>query len=116
MRACTVWDLCFSPVASCGLSAMAAFVVGGGSMVAGSSVHSQRCSSFVYGGKTIRGKENIVRDVGLSSQNARWSMMAKVSKFGPFTPVVVAARLVIGEKSFNRIRGKGIALHSQVRR
>lgn len=40
--------------------------------------------------------------------------MGKQAAFGPFTPVVVAARSVLGEKRFNQIRGKGITLHSQV--
>lgn len=43
---------------------------------------------------------------------AKWTM-AKVSKFGPFTPAVVATKLVIGEKNLNKLRGKGISLHSQ---
>jgi hypothetical protein len=38
--------------------------------------------------------------------------MGKQAAFGPFTPVVVAARSVIGEKKFNQIRGKVIVLHS----
>lgn len=46
-------------------------------------------------------------------QAAKWTM-GKVSKFGPFTPAVIATRLVIGERSLNKIRGKSIALHSQV--
>lgn len=34
---------------------------------------------------------------------------------GLFAPVVIVARNVIGIKPFNQIRGKAIALHSQVR-
>jgi len=34
---------------------------------------------------------------------------------GLFAPIVVVARNVIGVKRFNQIRGKAIALHSQVR-
>ncbi|CAI5495681.1 unnamed protein product [Closterium sp. Naga37s-1] len=33
---------------------------------------------------------------------------------GVFAPVVVVAKNVIGQKQFNQLRGKGIALHSQV--
>ncbi|CAN1128906.1 Protein PROTON GRADIENT REGULATION 5, chloroplastic [Linum perenne] len=33
---------------------------------------------------------------------------------GIFAPVVVVARNVIGKKRFNQLRGKAIALHSQV--
>ena len=40
--------------------------------------------------------------------------MGKVSANGPFTPLVIALRSVVGEKKFNQIRGKGITLHSQV--
>ena len=38
----------------------------------------------------------------------------KVSAVGPFTPIVIATRSIVGEKKFNQIRGKGITLHSQV--
>lgn len=44
--------------------------------------------------------------------HAKWSM-GKVAKFGPFTPAVVAAKLLIGDKNLNKLRGKGISLHSQ---
>lgn len=33
---------------------------------------------------------------------------------GIFTPIVVVTRNVLGEKEFNKLRGKGISLHSQV--
>ncbi len=33
---------------------------------------------------------------------------------GPFTPIVIVVRNVIGVKPFNQLRGKGISLHSQV--
>lgn len=32
---------------------------------------------------------------------------------GPFAPLVVVVRNVVGDKEFNKIRGKAIALHSQ---
>mmetsp|Transcript_13109 Transcript_13109/g.40371 ORF Transcript_13109/g.40371 Transcript_13109/m.40371 type:complete len:115 (+) Transcript_13109:169-513(+) len=73
--------------------------------VGGSAVYGQKRSSFVV-------SNCAVTSVRRSQAAPRWSM-AKVAKFGPFTPVVVAARVVIGEKQFNRIRGKAIALHSQ---
>jgi len=40
--------------------------------------------------------------------------MGKMAANGPFTPIVIAMRSVVGEKKFNQIRGKGITLHSQV--
>lgn len=33
---------------------------------------------------------------------------------GIFAPLVVLARNILGKKEFNQLRGKGIALHSQV--
>ena len=32
---------------------------------------------------------------------------------GPFSPLVVVVRNIVGEKEFNKLRGKGISLHSQ---
>eukprot|EP00316_Scyphosphaera_apsteinii_P007324 CAMPEP_0119299050 /NCGR_PEP_ID=MMETSP1333-20130426/1168_1 /TAXON_ID=418940 /ORGANISM="Scyphosphaera apsteinii, Strain RCC1455" /LENGTH=90 /DNA_ID=CAMNT_0007300343 /DNA_START=110 /DNA_END=382 /DNA_ORIENTATION=- len=32
---------------------------------------------------------------------------------GPFTPIVLAGKVVLGEKIFNKIRGKAITFHSQ---
>lgn len=43
---------------------------------------------------------------------ANWTM-GKVSKFGPFTPAVLVAKVILGDKRLNKIRGKAIALHSQ---
>ncbi|KAL2634220.1 hypothetical protein R1flu_005699 [Riccia fluitans] len=36
------------------------------------------------------------------------------SSKGIFAPLVVIARNILGKKRFNQLRGKGIALHSQV--
>mmetsp|Transcript_12108 Transcript_12108/g.15849 ORF Transcript_12108/g.15849 Transcript_12108/m.15849 type:complete len:131 (-) Transcript_12108:219-611(-) len=45
--------------------------------------------------------------------NARPGMfMGPKSKFGVFSPAVYAARVVLGSKKLNMIRGKGISLHS----
>jgi len=41
-------------------------------------------------------------------------MMGNKGAGGPFAPIVVVARNIIGEKDFNQIRGKAISLHSQV--
>ncbi|KOO24263.1 hypothetical protein Ctob_003453 [Chrysochromulina tobinii] len=35
------------------------------------------------------------------------------AKDGPFTPIVLAAKVVLGENLLQKLRGKGIALHSQ---
>ncbi|CAM9301043.1 unnamed protein product [Choristocarpus tenellus] len=40
--------------------------------------------------------------------------MGKMAKFGLFSPAVIAAKVALGETRLNKIRGKAIALHSQV--
>jgi hypothetical protein len=40
-------------------------------------------------------------------------MGGKKSKFGIFSPAVYAAKIALGEQKLNKIRGKGISLHSQ---
>lgn len=42
------------------------------------------------------------------------TMMGNKATTGPFVPLVVVVRNVVGEKDFNKIRGKAISLHSQV--
>eukprot|EP00591_Stephanopyxis_turris_P002747 CAMPEP_0195522198 /NCGR_PEP_ID=MMETSP0794_2-20130614/20098_1 /TAXON_ID=515487 /ORGANISM="Stephanopyxis turris, Strain CCMP 815" /LENGTH=72 /DNA_ID=CAMNT_0040651891 /DNA_START=207 /DNA_END=425 /DNA_ORIENTATION=+ len=39
--------------------------------------------------------------------------MGKQAKFGIFSPAVYGAKIVLGQKKLNQIRGKGISLHSQ---
>ena len=39
--------------------------------------------------------------------------MGNKGSTGPFAPLVVQARNVIGKKRFNKLRGKAISLHSQ---
>ncbi|KAJ0966532.1 hypothetical protein J5N97_023449 [Dioscorea zingiberensis] len=41
-------------------------------------------------------------------------MASKDSSKGIFAPLVVFARNILGRKTFNQLRGKGIAIHSQV--
>lgn len=31
---------------------------------------------------------------------------------GPFTPIVIATRNIVGKKEFNKLRGRAISLHS----
>lgn len=66
-------------------------------------------SSFTSSAVSVRRPQRAAPAPG---RRAQWSM-AKVSKFGPFTPAVVTTKVVIGEKNLNKLRGKGIALHSQ---
>jgi hypothetical protein len=39
--------------------------------------------------------------------------MGNMAKFGIFSPAVLAAKTVLGQEKLNKIRGKGISLHSQ---
>ncbi len=39
--------------------------------------------------------------------------MGNKSGTGPFTPIVIVVRNVMGKKEFNQLRGKAISLHSQ---
>lgn len=41
-------------------------------------------------------------------------MMGNKSTGGPFAPLVVIVRSGMGDKDFNKFRGKAISLHSQV--
>ena len=36
-----------------------------------------------------------------------------MAKFGVFSPAVYAGRVLLGDKSLEKIRGQGISLHSQ---
>mmetsp|Transcript_20872 Transcript_20872/g.27445 ORF Transcript_20872/g.27445 Transcript_20872/m.27445 type:complete len:135 (+) Transcript_20872:63-467(+) len=40
-------------------------------------------------------------------------MGGKVAKFGIFSPAVYAAKFALGSDKLNKLRGKGISLHSQ---
>lgn len=44
----------------------------------------------------------------------RVTKCGKEAKFGPFSPIVLGLKMILGEKQFNKLRGKGISLHSQV--
>lgn len=43
------------------------------------------------------------------------SMMGNKAEGGPFAPLVLVTRSIVGKKDFNKFRGKAISLHSQVR-
>eukprot|EP01023_Acetabularia_acetabulum_P022973 TRINITY_DN2255_c0_g1_i1.p4 TRINITY_DN2255_c0_g1~~TRINITY_DN2255_c0_g1_i1.p4 ORF type:complete len:127 (-),score=10.59 TRINITY_DN2255_c0_g1_i1:285-665(-) len=42
------------------------------------------------------------------------TMMGNKATNGPFAPLVRVTRAAVGQKDFNKIRGKAISLHSQV--
>eukprot|EP00955_Chlamydomonas_euryale_P040777 351806-Chlamydomonas_euryale.AAC.5 len=48
-------------------------------------------------------------------RRAATTMMGNKGSGGPFAPLVVVTRNIVGEKDFNKLRGKAISLHSQGR-
>lgn len=59
-------------------------------------------------------KVNAASVVSTSSTRGTPLMMGgKMAKFGIFSPAVYAAKIALGEKELNSLRGKGISLHSQ---
>lgn len=72
-------------------------------------------SSFMVGeeygmlAKTMRNHVRVAKPVRMAP------MMKNVNEGkGLFAPIVVVTRNIIGKKRFNQLRGKAIALHSQV--
>ncbi|KAG1678016.1 hypothetical protein FOA52_000812 [Chlamydomonas sp. UWO 241] len=51
---------------------------------------------------------------GAPRRQATTMMGNKGASGGIFLPAVVVVRNIVGEKEFNKLRGKGISLHSQV--
>ncbi|CAG9465046.1 unnamed protein product [Pedinophyceae sp. YPF-701] len=49
-----------------------------------------------------------------SNGSRQVTRMANHATTGPFAPLVRVTRSVMGEKEFNKFRGKAISLHSQV--
>mmetsp|Transcript_16800 Transcript_16800/g.36434 ORF Transcript_16800/g.36434 Transcript_16800/m.36434 type:complete len:132 (-) Transcript_16800:270-665(-) len=50
----------------------------------------------------------------VTRSNSRTSLqMGSQAKFGVFSPAVYAAKITLGNDKLNKIRGKGISLHSQ---
>jgi hypothetical protein len=57
-----------------------------------------------------------MNQVHIQTNNRRGDMQmmgGKMAKFGVFSPAVYAAKIVLGEEKLNKLRGKGISLHSQ---
>lgn len=52
-------------------------------------------------------------NAGAAAPRRQVVRMGNKATGGPFAPLVVVVRNVIGEKEFNKLRGKAISLHSQ---
>ncbi|XP_038883871.1 protein PROTON GRADIENT REGULATION 5, chloroplastic-like [Benincasa hispida] len=90
--------------------------------IAATGLHKPLSSSFHGGwGTSICGDNSIVLiksvpEVVRVAKPVRFRPMMKNINEGKglFAPVVVLARNIIGKKRFNQLRGKAIALHSQI--
>nr|AJS13481.1 PGR5 [Erycina pusilla] len=79
-----------------------------------SSFHGSLSSPFRGENRAILGKA-ILPPTRSSKPLGLCPMMKNVNEGkGIFAPVVVFTRNIIGKKRFNQLRGKAIALHSQV--
>eukprot|EP00475_Leptophrys_vorax_P017700 TRINITY_DN24304_c0_g1_i1.p2 TRINITY_DN24304_c0_g1~~TRINITY_DN24304_c0_g1_i1.p2 ORF type:complete len:122 (+),score=5.97 TRINITY_DN24304_c0_g1_i1:388-753(+) len=73
------------------------------------------CAEHVVSGSTLRCTTATTRTAAFRPSAAPVVAMANPhGNSGVFAPVVIVAKSVVGEKQFNQIRGKAIALHSQV--
>lgn len=65
-------------------------------------------SSFVVSSKGVEAPRPRAHQSATSSLQ-----MGSMAKFGPFSPAVYGAKIVLGTDKLNKIRGKAISLHSQ---
>lgn len=91
--------------------ASAITAIGSSSFYGSFGVGSEEYSNINNGAFLAKSQVRIGRGKAVRFQ----PMMKNVNEGkGVFAPVVVLARNIIGKKRFNQIRGKAIALHSQV--
>lgn len=87
------------------------------SMAITTSIATTSFSSCISGedyGMFIR-KVQPLMSVGIGKAVRSRPMMKNVNEGkGIFAPLVVVTRNIVGKKRFNQLRGKAIALHSQV--
>mmetsp|Transcript_27509 Transcript_27509/g.61458 ORF Transcript_27509/g.61458 Transcript_27509/m.61458 type:complete len:124 (+) Transcript_27509:65-436(+) len=76
---------------------------------------AQTAVAFTVAPRAVGGARAWTPPARVSRAPARSSvtMMGKMAKFGIFSPVVLAAKNLLGEKELNKLRGQGITLHSQ---
>ncbi|KAI8469442.1 MAG: thylakoid membrane protein [Monoraphidium minutum] len=77
----------------------------------------QLCGSWDTSGSNTVGLREAGPAVCRSSAAAPKRQMVRLGNKGsggPFAPLVVVVRNIVGEKKFNSLRGKAISLHSQI--
>ena len=71
-------------------------------------------SSFVVSQKASHNVAQRNNNYGPSPRTGRSELfMGSQAKFGVFSPAVYAAKIALGQEKLNKLRGKGISLHSQ---
>mmetsp|Transcript_9194 Transcript_9194/g.13375 ORF Transcript_9194/g.13375 Transcript_9194/m.13375 type:complete len:128 (+) Transcript_9194:42-425(+) len=70
-------------------------------------------SASLSGGSTFVISQRPAATARVSRVSKNTITMGKQAKFGIFSPAVYGAKIVLGQKKLNQIRGKGISLHSQ---
>ena len=93
MKNLLVWTLALLAVASTSAFSARLSGVGGGSAFVVSQRPQQMQQPRTTKGNTLH--------------------MGPKAKFGVFSPAVYAAKIVLGTEKLNKLRGKGISLHSQ---
>jgi hypothetical protein len=68
---------------------------------------------WCYGGVSSAECKCYLDWAGISTCRRQVTRMGNKSPDGPFTPLVIVVRNVMGKKDFNQLRGKAISLHSQ---
>ncbi|CAA0818683.1 Protein PROTON GRADIENT REGULATION 5-chloroplastic [Striga hermonthica] len=86
-------------MAACGSVSSSAFLGSWGSSIAG-DVNQLQPKAAVRVARPVRPQPVVMKNANEGK--------------GIFAPLVIATRNVIGKKRFNQLRGKAIALHSQV--
>ncbi|KAG6494933.1 protein PROTON GRADIENT REGULATION 5, chloroplastic-like [Zingiber officinale] len=81
----------------------------------GSLPRSSFCGSWATGECGMAELSRSVASVRVARPQRSWPRMGNVNEGkGLFAPAVVLVRNIVGRKRFNQLRGKAIALHSQV--
>mmetsp|Transcript_3155 Transcript_3155/g.4199 ORF Transcript_3155/g.4199 Transcript_3155/m.4199 type:complete len:147 (+) Transcript_3155:49-489(+) len=84
------------------------------STVSGFSVAAPRVGGVNGGSSFVVAQKFSTVAVPVQPMKKGDMQMGKMAKFGIFSPLVYGAKIVLGQDKLNKLRGKGIGLHSQV--
>jgi len=69
--------------------------------------------ALLGGNALVVGPQPAIAQMSAPSARAASPVMGNNAPDGPFTPIVLGAKVVLGEKLLNKIRGKAISYHAQ---